>query len=301
MKTIDLNHKSKLLLPEDWSDLRPKQQKKAFRLLIDVFSGSLTPFDYQIKMLLMITGYRPKKRLIAALKKSCMRYFCSKSRYLSYLEDQRIYSDNIQHNLIRLAESITFAFELDGKTIIPNYHFKDNPFPKISSKSPHFVRNFTIDTNLTARQFSDCRDCMAELNGDIEPAFRQHLMCKMAQILYSISYEDACKLAPEMLFGITFWFTSIVHYFQHHPAYGILFQSSKKEDEDKISLGLSEVILYLKKEGYSDSQDMNLMEFFDAQIKSLKDNLSKAIAEGAKIEELAKRTGLSYSIINKLT
>lgn len=301
MKVIPLNKKAKLLLPEDWSDLKPKQQKKAFRWLIGVFTGSITPFEFRVKMLLELTGYKRKKKVVVYLKNLFHRCLFSKAHYQSYLDDQRLFEDTIEANLIRLAESINFAFEIDGNKIIPNYYFKDNPFPKLGKSAPHFTRNYTIDTNLTAKQFSDCRDCMSELNQDIDPAFRQHLMCKMAQILYRIDYAEACALSPETLFGITFWFTSIAHYFQHHAIYSILFRPSNTEDEDKISLGLSEVILYLKKGGYSDSQDMNIIDFFDAQIKALKDSLSKALAEGAKMDELAKRTGLSFSLINKLT
>ncbi|MDR0681176.1 MAG: hypothetical protein LBG15_04900 [Dysgonamonadaceae bacterium] len=46
---------------------------------------------------------------------------------------------------------------------------------------------------------------------------------------------------------------------------------------------------------------MNLNDYFDAQVKALKDTISHAMAAGAKIEQIAQKTGISLTIINRLT
>jgi hypothetical protein len=100
---------------------------------------------------------------------------------------------------------------------------------------------------------------------------------------------------------ILFWFTSIVRFYTEHPVYSILFSGRKTDKEEKIHLGANETALYLAKEGYGDPETMNLNDYFDAQVKALKDSISHALAAGAKIEQIAQKTGMSLTIINKLT
>ena len=63
---------------------------------------------------------------------------------------------------------------------------------------------------------------------------------------------------------------------------------------------MNEVCLYLQKEGYGLTDHMTINDYFDAQIKSLKDSISRATAEGAKIENIAQSTGLSLYQIEQL-
>jgi hypothetical protein len=108
---------------------------------------------------------------------------------------------------------------------------------------------------------------------------------------------------PSVKFGIILWFTGIVKHYTEHPIYGLLFKSEKHPDEsgNKIHLGMNEINLTLQKEGYGKPDNMNLNDYFDAQVKFLKDLINRALAEGVKPEKLSQKTGIPLSTINKLS
>jgi hypothetical protein len=111
------------------------------------------------------------------------------------------------------------------------------------------------------------------------------------------------RLNPVIKFAIIYWFTGIVQLFREHPTYRILFDNNKtasEDPEDRMSIGMNEIALLLKKEGYEDPIDMNLIDYFDAQVKALKDSISKAIGDGVKPEKIAQKTGIPLSSISKL-
>jgi hypothetical protein len=96
------------------------------------------------------------------------------------------------------------------------------------------------------------------------------------------------------------WFAGIINFFHTHPTYSLLFAGNKSdENSDKIRLGMNETLLSVIHEGYP--AEINLIDFFNIQIKLLKDNVAKAISAGAKMADIADKTGLSLSIIDKLS
>jgi hypothetical protein len=116
--------------------------------------------------------------------------------------------------------------------------------------------------------------------------------------------RDMALLPRAVRFGILCWFTGIVQYYQTHPVYGILFSAGMNGDDpepdDKIRIGMNEVALFLQKEGYGNPWSMNLNGYFDAQVQSLRDSIRSALASGAKLDEIAQKTGLSGEVIIKL-
>jgi hypothetical protein len=110
------------------------------------------------------------------------------------------------------------------------------------------------------------------------------------------------KLNPVIKFGIVYWFTGIYKFYTEHPVYSLLFKrnENKEENEEKIRLG-NEVILMLQREGYGLPDSMNLNDYFNAQIKHLKDVINKALGEGLSIGKLSQKTGISDDVINKLS
>lgn len=282
MKTIQLN-KGTLNLPSAWEDLTPKQTEFTFRQLIRLYSGELLPFQFQLALLVEFTGYKPSKK-----------YFKKKA------EDVK---ENINFNLIQLAEQINFAFTIQGNKILPNNDFKKNPFQFIDSESPYFNRHITVDTNITAKQFSDCLDLLTAYGATDDVDVKQHCLYKLFSVLYQYSMLYACSFPVEVAFGVLCWFTGIASFFQQHPVYSVLFNRDKKEedDPDKINLGMNEIILYLKKEGYADAENLSVIDFFNAQIKSLKDSISHALGSGIKEDELSIQTGISITNIQRLS
>jgi hypothetical protein len=64
---------------------------------------------------------------------------------------------------------------------------------------------------------------------------------------------------------------------------------------------MKEIIIFLRKEGYGQADEMNLNDYFESQVKALKDSISKDIGSGAKIENIAQQTGMSIATIYKLS
>jgi hypothetical protein len=227
----------------------------------------------------------------------------------------------IDLGLLRLAESIDFVYTIDpyGKIITPLYTFKTNPFPFIRiGKRKYIGKRFfvtlTTYTDITARSFVDALDLLMLMDRASSREDKDECMCKICAILYpaladhnenmlSGHHKRMRRLDPIIKFGIVYWFTGIVNIFRTSETYRALFErtGNQQTDGDKISIGMNEIALFLKKEGYGDPEKMNLVEYFDAQVKALKDYLSKAIAEGVTPAKIQDKTGIPADIINKLT
>ncbi|MDR0829738.1 MAG: hypothetical protein LBN95_06470 [Prevotellaceae bacterium] len=304
MKTIQLNKKNTLELPETWEDLSFKNKIFTFGILSELLANRITPDIARLKMLIQYTGYKP----------SGWKFF--KEAFKKEQTDER---ETINFNLFRLSEMLNFAFTVDENIITPNHRFTTAPirYIKIGKESytgRHFELNITANTDITAREFADCFDllsCQQKLENEYQ---KEECVNQIISILFPkfLNYRqnqvsDHIKkvrfLSPEIKFGILFWFMGIVKFYTEHPIYSILFTGNGKKSDstEKISLGMNEIILSLKKEGFGDAETMTVNDYFDAQIKYLKDNINKAISEGVKKDKLSQSTGISLSVINKLS
>ena len=333
MKTIPLN-KGTLQLPETWEELTFRQKLFVFDRLKKVYEGQLSPAVFRIEVLKNITGYKPKSDVFCWILKYLLFYLAVPfvalyyvvrlgrirfsgywSVWTSHRRPQRYDRDVINYNLYRLSELIDFAFTIQDRKVIWKHNFAKNPIPYLKIQGRKFTgKKFILGiapfTNITAREFSDCFDLYAAYLTMNHQPDKEQVLDKMISILYpamndykenlvSDHLELIRTLYPGIKFGILFWFSGIVEYYMSHPYYSILFRGGKSEQEDgKIRLGMNEVVLMIKKKGY-DPED-NINDFFDTQLKILKDNLSEAIANGAKVEELAAKTGMSVTDINRL-
>lgn len=333
MKTIPLN-KYSLQLPEVWEELTFKQKMFVFDRLKEVYEGRLSPTVFRIEVLGDITGYKPKADVFSWIFKYLLFYLAVPfvalyyvvklgrvrfsgywSVWSSHHRPQRYDHNIINYNLYRLSEMIDFAFTIQDHKVSWKRNFAKNPIPylKIQGKKftgKKFILGIAPFTNITAKGFSDCFDLYAAYLSITNEPSKDQFLDKMISILYPASnnYKENLvsdhlelirTLCPGVKFGILFWFSGIVEYYMDHPYYSILFRSGNSEpDEDKIRLGMNEVVLMIKKKGY-DTED-NINDFFDTQLKILKDNLAEAIANGVKVEDLATKTGMSVTDINRL-
>jgi hypothetical protein len=214
---------------------------------------------------------------------------------------------------------LDFAFAVDEaeQRITPHFNFKRNPLSAVdlegvAYRGKIFNLDITAKTDITAREFVDAFDLFAafhRLNGDaprqaeclnqlcaiLYPADRDH-----RQNLVSGQHERMSAVPEETKTLILFRFTGIVQHYATHPVYSVLFSSTKKDEGEKIRLGANETALYLTREGYGDPDRMTLNDYFDAQVKALRDTVSHALAQGAKIEKIAQETGLTLETLNKL-
>ncbi|MBQ6732341.1 MAG: hypothetical protein IJR06_04405 [Paludibacteraceae bacterium] len=302
MKDIKLLDGSVLHLPTEWGELTQEQTLRSMELLPLVVAGQMTPFDFQLEMLLMITRYKPAKRYWRSWWQTFSRLIMPE-KHAAAMEMEEFRQECVRYNLIRMAEMLTFAFEVKDGVVTLNYYFADNPFAYMVPGAARFTRRLTIETNMTARQFADGVDLLSGVNGSDSEEFHLHILRRLSAVMYNLEYDDTEKLPMAVLFGTSLWFTGVVQYFKEHPVYGMLFRRSTTAtagSDSAFNLGMGEVILSLEKSGYHNAAAMNLLEFMDAQIKMIKDTVAKAAAEGVKTGEIASKTGLSVADVIRL-
>ena len=280
-----------LLLPEDWMEISEKQRRKGFELLALVMAGALDPFEWQLHMLIEITGYKPSRATRRAL-----------SGY-----KQHTVRDTVIENLRRLAECLDFAFSIEDNKVQIKYDMHDCPFELFKGKGvqPHFIRDRLIETNLTAGIYAEATQLLSMVNDkDNDDDDRLYYMSKLAKTLWRVEMNaHAPEPTPVELLAVTVWFTGVALFFQEHDIYSVLFDSVKSEkekSEDHISLGVQEIILELETTGHRDVRNMGLLDFFDAQIKLLKDRISEAKSGGSSVADIVKKTGLSINTVTRL-
>mgnify|MGYP001188988455 FL=1 len=333
MKKYQLN-KGFIELPDTWEDLSFRQKVLAFNLLKKVEQKTLSPILFRLQMLKEITGYEPQSglfmyvlRWIAYIIRLPFLYIyyaikLGQIRRKAYLEvwanknrpqkpDRKI----INYNLFVLSEKINFAFTLTDNTIVINTNFYKNPFPffrigEVKFVGRKFFRDIAPFTNISAKEYSDCFDLYMGFHKMNDLEQKERCIDKMISILYPVTnnYQENMvsdhiellkQLDPGIKYGIFLWFSSIVEYYYKDPDYSILFRSAKEDSEESgISLGMNESVLMLEKNGYS--TDKNINDFFDVQIKILKDRVATAVAEGVKKDKLAESMGLTLTDINRL-
>jgi hypothetical protein len=235
------------------------------------------------------------------------------------LKKDSLQREIIHLNLLKLSEELNFAFIVEENRIVPNHLFKKNPvaFVKIG-RNRYWGKRFEIDliarTDITAREFSDCFDIFASMQGELTEEDQHDCINQICAILFP-KYADyntnlisghqlqMRRVNPSLKFGIILWFTGIVKFYQKHPVYGLLFKSENHPEDsgNKIHLGMNEIAITLQKEGYGMSETMKLNDYFDAQVKYLKDMINRALAEGVKPEKLSEKSGIPLSTIQKLS
>lgn len=337
MKTIILN-KGTLELPESWDDLTFKQKIFAFARLMEMIDGKITPPVFRMLMLQHITGYKPTLGITSwlvawavyliraffifqyyALRYDAIRLQGYWEVWKEYNRPQKRNREIINQNLYMLSEQLDFAFRLEKRKVVWNRYFYANPFPYLMINGRKFTgRKFIQDiapfTNITTKEYCDCCELYSGVLSAHDPADKERCLNKMISILYPASdnYTDnlvsdhsrlIATLAPEIKFGIMYWFAGIVDFYVTHPVYSVLFNSDLHDDdqEDKISLKLEETVLMIEKKGFPTIADRTVNDFFNTQIKIIKDFVAEALATGMSMEELSNKTGYSVFILNKLS
>jgi hypothetical protein len=296
MKKIQLNNGASIDLPDCWEDLTREQILFTGEVLNRLFSGTITPGQARIEMLIRYTGYRPSRKITDP--------------------DER---EIINFNLLKLSEQLNFAFAVEENVIHPDFSFKRNPLPELTIDGQTypgkiFNLDITAKTNITAKEFSDAFDLFVALNKMAGEAQKEECLNQLCAILYPASashrenlisgqIEKMRKIGAVEKFIILSWFTGIVRFYTGHPVYSIIFERNKKSEDsgEKINIGMNEILLTLQKEGYENPNTMNLNDYFDAQLKYLKDIIHKALGDGIKPEKLSAQTGIPLSTINKLS
>lgn len=287
MKLIQTSNGRIIELPNDWSEVPAKSKINVWREFMHVLDGTSSIYEWQVYTLIEITGYKPGR----AMKKAIRKY--------SPVHDLTLFS------FLRLAEQLTFPFELDSSGEIVRdtdakayirYEMLNSPFPcKV-----YFDRTKQfITTNLTAGQYVECLELVQFISKTQDPMTCLEATCKLCNILGLEYKSKILKNVTIAQTAIVMWFTGIATYFQYHPVYRLLYAKPIKSDTidggnsiTPVLNGAREALMQLEQNGYAEPERMNVEKYFDAQIMMLKDNLRKALYDGVKRPDLCRQTGL---------
>jgi hypothetical protein len=281
-------------LPSSWEDLTTRQYLYTVARLLLLVVGQITLPDLRVTLLLHYTGYRPRRWQL--------------------IPEQPERRATINHHLVLLSELITFPVR--SGEINTRFHRNPLPFVKIGREryaGKRFDTGIVTRTDITAREFSDAFDLLKAYAA----SKREECLDALCAILYPAIPGDprrnalsgherrVARLPVVTRHAILLWFTGVVRYFVDHPDYKLLFSGdSSDHNHDRVDLGLSETIMHLSLDGFGSREEMEratVVDYFDMQLKSLKNKITAAIAAGVKIHDIASRARLPYSTINRLS
>lgn len=316
-------------IPSSWDDLNRKQLRFTAEQLLSLTSGKITLQEFQIRLLLNYTGYRPDDHLRNTTKMvwfylrllgAMVRYMaCGRGAWkvlklwvaLNKPGDDPDTRETINENLVYLSSLITFPVK-DGNAYV---QFLKNPIPAITIRGRRYHgKRFDVGvvnlSDITAREFCDCVDlikafalsknemCLNQICAILYPRHKEFHANLMSKHVAAISNVDYMTRYLVML-----WFISVVTYFTEHPIYRVLFAGNKEADSDKISVGMYEGIMHLSLNGFGSKEELesvNVVEYFDLQVKVLKKIIGEMKGSGMKDTDIAKTTGLSLNTIDRL-
>lgn len=336
--------RKKIVLPSAWEDLSTKQFILTIVKLLELLGREIKINEFRVALLLLYTRYKPSSdnrehrwsmwKFRMKLCKMSIKYFIlflfRRVRFYAMLEligewRQLHFPDlsaiasrreMINSNLIILSEQIKFPLRerRDGWEV--NNCFNRNPIPWIRPRLRKFAGKqfdvgIIIRTNITAREFADCFDivkafastrsgeCLNALCAILYPRYSEH-----NRNIASNHYKNFERVSYPVRYGVMIWFTGIVRYFTEHAIYRVLFSGSGEQNEEKISLGMSETIMHLSLVGFGTTAEMervSVVDYFDMQVKALKKMIADVRGGGATLDDIAKSTKLSYAVIEQLS
>ena len=277
MKSIALTKHYTLLLPEEWTEVEMKHREKVFSTFIGMLLGQMTLFDWQLRTLCLLSGYKPSRATRRAIVHSKP-------------------VDNIAFNMIQLASLLDFPFEKQEDNATDTGEAEEQPL-RLRCDMPaapfpcriYFNRTTPfIETNLTAGEFVQAVELLQLINEPGQQApYVEQLMKKVAELVGaertdSLTQKDciACFNSTEL---------------DNSPRNGILYNAKPAGNKESViakGAPLTDTLLEMQERGYNDPKNMPVEEYHEAQLKILRDNLQRAVHEGVKPEELSLKTGV---------
>lgn len=302
-------------LPKCWSDMESNKMILVFSLALLVVDGSLSIEQFRLKCLKiyvsdeMISYYFKIYR--ADYRRQWWRSLLNFIRYQKWDRPVKLAMDEqveeLTSCLVIKSNAFNWVFKLQDGVHVLNCDFRSNPVPRLFClNGVIFNINKIVETTITAKQFSDCYEIASAYASSKDEKFLDLLILEMYAFGLS-EHRRACfmigisKLEISVKICIYSYFNSIILFIYNHPDYSLLFSDNEKYDNTlKIS---GESIFRLSEAGYGsvhDIESMNLLRFFDLQLADLKCNIQRSIGLGRKAEEIARSTGISMRVINKL-
>lgn len=285
MKSLAINEKTSVELPTDWSEIPESQRLTVFAAMLEMMAdpNKIHPVMVQYLILRIFTGYKPSRWPKSSIEQ-----------------------DNIDTNLARISEQIDFAFRVENGIVTPRTDtFHDNPFPNLFKKchtTVYFAKDYTVRTNMTARIWCNICDIISLMDSTNDATEKLHLCHRLASEIYpGIEFDEIQKtVTPVIGLALTLWVTGVMNYFAEHPIYSMLFSKEQGSSSERISLGVGETLLTLQKD-YPDIEKFNVFTYMDAQIRSLRSTIERALADKMSHADIASKMNIPVSTIIKLS
>lgn len=317
-------------IPETWDDLTQEQYVFIASLLYRHHIGEIDFSEVQLLSVCKILNLQVQQvkekisltsfinYLLASWKLNFTRIYrrIYREDYIAWRAAARecylskeVKEDLLAFNLVQIAKELDFL-QMDNFQI----SFLQNPVPRLPEigVGKKFDIGILINTDITAGTYADAMDLMIawEENKNPKDAILNYIIGMLYTGLPLKEILDNTKLLNSLdkvefsvKYAIYLWFVSISTYFLVHPVYSHLYKG-KKQDEDKIRLGMAESIIRLSKAGYGsvdNMKSMNLIAFMDIQIAELQESIRGALAAGIEPIKLAEKTGRTLTQIDQLS
>lgn len=299
MMTITAPGKHTVEIKDRWEELTPKEYLYVVKLMVFSTMGKIDADEFRLMYLMYISGYKQSTK------------------------PTRFQREEIEQNLFILAKQINFFFKENEsgrtelsvnftKNLLPEFRFR---FKTYSGPVFYLSDLGVINTDLKANPFIDAQEYYnLYLRTKKTEALDMLVSVLYGKYKHGYSTQEAQrqglkfkKLNFPTKYAVYIFFRALLNLITTRTYLGILFQKHKSENpeqnEDKISLGLSDTVYSLVKAGYGSQKQVGEMLFtnyLEALLKEIKDRVISMKASGKKPFDISKDTGIPIETILKL-
>jgi hypothetical protein len=310
--------------PNRWEELSPEQYLMLVLLMLEFMQGKLSAQEVRLAYFLNVSNVNPKaitKRNRERFNENIFRI----TRTLNFMFRYEYLAGALDEITPALREALAKALPGDlpdhvelqyvkklKRQILPDFIFAKNLLPEIKiagEKYPGYIfelHDEIIHTTLTAEQYVNTNLLYGKYLDTRNPSYLDTLVATLycPKETDVITFADtAAKLDNAAKQAVFICFQAIQTFLATRTKYAMLWNRKPAGKNDKFSLGLSDSIYSLSSAGYGslgEVSQMPLTAFFDLLLKNIIDAVKSLRDMKLKKDEIAEKTGLSLSQINKI-
>jgi hypothetical protein len=310
--------------PNQWEELSPEQYLMLVMLLLEFMQGNISAQEVRLAYFLDVSNINPK----AIIKRNRERFnenLFRITRTLNFMFRYEYPEGSLDEVMPELREflaktlpgdlpdhiELQYVKKLKRQTL-PDFVFAKNLLPKIKIAGKTYpgycfeLHDEIIHTTLTAEQYVNANLLYGKYIDVRNPSYLDMLVATFycPEGTDAIAFAaTAAKLDSVAKQAVFICFQAIQTFLATRTKYAMLWNRKPADKNDKFSLGLSDSIYSLSSAGYgslSEVSQMPLTAFFDLLLKNIIDAVKALRDMDVKKDEIAEKTGLSLSQINKI-
>lgn len=322
-------------LKDSWNELTGEEFILTVALINRLFNNEFNLYEFRLQLFQVLTGYEHSRKKFDKSEReeiddnifmlSNMLRFPVKPHYPDP-EPLEVLSPELREKL-----KIFFPFEISDEEyqsqldmvrpilkheIAPNFNLKSNPLNKFKFKSktyygPEFSidENGVFDTDIIAGEYVAALEYYLLYRSTNSSNYLQYITAFLYRTDRKQFDINDCKavaktfkkLPDEISAAVVFFFQNLQELIIQMPEINILYQ--RKSKKRGISIGVSETLYSLSQEGYGSKAEIDqlpLEDYLKLMLKQLVDYVMQLRGMEIKDTEIAKKTGLPLTIIQKI-